>query len=123
MWSCETRDSVTPSTLYAGTVVGFFESTDGGATWTAVNVDLLNDISAQGAAEGFGPECGHPFSFTPKLHPGDLVADQFDIVGCIAHGGLGWIYLARDRNVADRWVVLKGLLSTDNIDVIRAEQS
>ena len=30
--------------------------------------------------------------------------------GCLAHGGLGWIYLARDRKVADRWVVLKGLL-------------
>lgn len=29
--------------------------------------------------------------------------------GCLAHGGLGWIYLAIDRNVSDRWVVLKGL--------------
>ena len=24
---------------------------------------------------------------------------QYEIVGCLAHGGLGWIYLARDRNV------------------------
>ena len=41
---------------------------------------------------------------------GDLVAGQYEVVGCLAHGGLGWIYLARDRKVADRWVVLKGLL-------------
>ena len=38
------------------------------------------------------------------------MADQYDVQGCIAHGGVGWIYLAIDRNVSDRWVVLKGLL-------------
>ena len=26
--------------------------------------------------------------------------------------GMGWIYLAKDRNVSGRWVVLKGLLNT-----------
>jgi serine/threonine-protein kinase PknG len=41
---------------------------------------------------------------------GELVAGQYDVQGCIAHGGVGWIYLAIDRNVSDRWVVLKGLL-------------
>src|SRR3546814_12068767 len=35
---------------------------------------------------------------------------QYEVQGPIAHGGLGWIYLAIDRNVSDRWVVLKGLL-------------
>ena len=39
-----------------------------------------------------------------------MVAGQYEVQGCIAHGGLGWIYLAIDRNVSDRWVVLKGLL-------------
>ena len=38
------------------------------------------------------------------------MAGQYDVQGCIAHGGVGWIYLAIDRNVSDRWVVLKGLL-------------
>ncbi len=33
-------------------------------------------------------------------------------MGCLAHGGLGWIYLARDKAVNDRWVVLKGLLDS-----------
>lgn len=54
--------------------------------------------------------CGAPYDFRPLLHPGEMVAGQYEIQGCIAHGGLGWIYLAIDRNVSDRWVVLKGLL-------------
>nr|WP_227985068.1 serine/threonine-protein kinase [Nocardia spumae] len=54
--------------------------------------------------------CGAPYDFRPYLGPGDSVAGQYEIQGCIAHGGLGWIYLAIDRNVSDRWVVLKGLL-------------
>ena len=52
-----------------------------------------------GRTDGFCPHCGAPFSFTPKLDAGELVAGQYEIVGCLAHGGLGWIYLARDRNV------------------------
>ncbi|MEU2172673.1 tetratricopeptide repeat protein [Nocardia sp. NPDC019219] len=54
--------------------------------------------------------CEASFDFRPTLHAGDMVAGQYEIQGCIAHGGLGWIYLAIDRNVSDRWVVLKGLL-------------
>ncbi|MCP1387627.1 protein kinase [Corynebacterium sp. TA-R-1] len=52
----------------------------------------------------------------PTLHPGDVVAGQYEIMGVIAHGGLGWIYLAQDHYVAGRVVVLKGLHSTDNED-------
>ncbi|GGK52102.1 serine/threonine-protein kinase [Nocardia camponoti] len=54
--------------------------------------------------------CGAAYDFRPALHAGDMVAGQYEIQGCLAHGGLGWIYLAIDRNVSDRWVVLKGLL-------------
>ncbi|MFC9896913.1 serine/threonine-protein kinase PknG [Nocardia sp. NPDC127579] len=54
--------------------------------------------------------CEAPYDFRPSLHPGDMVSGQYEIQGCLAHGGLGWIYLAIDRNVSDRWVVLKGLL-------------
>ncbi|TQM30013.1 serine/threonine-protein kinase PknG [Nocardia bhagyanarayanae] len=54
--------------------------------------------------------CDAPYDFRPSLHPGDMVSGQYEIQGCLAHGGLGWIYLAVDRNVSDRWVVLKGLL-------------
>ena len=54
--------------------------------------------------------CGAAYDFRPYLQSGDTVGGQYEIQGCIAHGGLGWIYLAVDRNVSDRWVVLKGLL-------------
>ncbi len=71
-----------------------------------------------GRTEGFCPKCGNAFSFTPKLQPGDLVANQYEVAGCLAHGGLGWIYLAKDHNVSDRWVVLKGLLNTGDKDAL-----
>jgi serine/threonine-protein kinase PknG len=73
-----------------------------------------------GRTEGFCPNCGAGFSFTPKLGAGDLVGGQYEVLGCLAHGGLGWIYLARDRNVNDRWVVLKGLLDTGDADALAA---
>ena len=73
-----------------------------------------------GLPEGFCRNCGAPFSFTPKLEVGELVAGQYEVLGCLAFGGLGWIYLARDRNVSDRWVVLKGLLNTGDADAMAA---
>lgn len=73
-----------------------------------------------GRQEGFCPQCGQEFSFTPKLQPGDLVAGQYEVAGALAHGGLGWIYLARDKNVSDRWVVLKGLLNSGDPDALAA---
>ena len=73
-----------------------------------------------GRAEGFCPQCGTAFSFSPKLRPGDLAAGQYQVAGCLAHGGLGWVYLAQDRNVSDRWVVLKGLLDTGDESAMAA---
>ena len=74
----------------------------------------------QGRTEGFCAQCRAPFSFTPKLKSGDLVGGQYEVVGCLAHGGLGWIYLARDKNVSDRYVVLKGLLNSGDADAFAA---
>ncbi len=73
-----------------------------------------------GRTEGFCPQCRQEFSFTPKLQAGDLVAGQYEVAGPLAHGGLGWIYLARDRNVSNRWVVLKGLLNSGDPDALAA---
>ncbi|WP_431197152.1 tetratricopeptide repeat protein [Streptomyces flavusporus] len=73
-----------------------------------------------GRTEGFCTKCGHPYSFVPKLKAGDVVHGQYQVMGCLAHGGLGWIYLAVDRAVSDRWVVLKGLLDTGDQDAMAA---
>jgi serine/threonine-protein kinase PknG len=77
-----------------------------------------------GRAEGFCPKDRTPFSFVPRLAPGDLVDHRYEILGALAHGGLGWIYLGRDRNIsesgADRWVVLKGLINTGDADAMAA---
>ncbi|MDK8891520.1 tetratricopeptide repeat protein [Corynebacterium macclintockiae] len=50
----------------------------------------------------------------PTLKAGDIIAGQYEILGPIAHGGLGWVYIAVDHNVADRYVVLKGMMATKN---------
>ncbi|MFF4096869.1 tetratricopeptide repeat protein [Streptomyces sp. NPDC001834] len=73
-----------------------------------------------GRTEGFCTTCGHPYSFVPKLAAGDVVHGQYEVAGCLAHGGLGWVYLAVDRAVSDRWVVLKGLLDTGDQDAMAA---
>lgn len=61
--------------------------------------------------EGYCPRCGTPFSFYPKLNPGDLVSGQYEVLGCFASGGQGWVYLARDRRLDDNYVALKGLIN------------
>jgi serine/threonine-protein kinase PknG len=76
-----------------------------------------------GRVEGFCPSCGTRFSFVPKLSRGDLVGGQYEVRGCIAHGGLGWIYLAIDRNVHNRWVVLKGLVNSADADAMATAEA
>ncbi|WP_020575894.1 tetratricopeptide repeat protein [Actinopolymorpha alba] len=73
-----------------------------------------------GRLEGYCRKCGRRYSFVPRLKPGDLVGGQYEMLGCLAYGGFGWIYLARDRNVNDRWVVLKGLLNAGDTEAIIA---
>jgi len=73
-----------------------------------------------GRVRGWCPSCGAPFSFAPTLAPGELVGGQYEVLGCLAHGGMGWVYLAKDHNVSDRWVVLKGLLNTGDGDAMAA---
>ncbi|WP_456153926.1 tetratricopeptide repeat protein [Phaeacidiphilus oryzae] len=72
-----------------------------------------------GRTEGFCTKCGTAYSFSPKLFPGDLVDGQYEVIGALAHGGLGWIYLAIDQHVENRPVVLKGLLNTGDEEAIR----
>jgi serine/threonine-protein kinase PknG len=73
-----------------------------------------------GSPDGVCAKCGTSFSFRPKLVGGDLVGGQYEVLGALAHGGLGWIYLARDHNVNGRWVVLKGLIDTGDTAAMAA---
>ncbi|OHV59278.1 serine/threonine-protein kinase [Pseudofrankia sp. BMG5.36] len=78
--------------------------------------------SAKRAArpKGFCGKCRTPFSFVPALSKGDR-AGQYEIEGAIAHGGQGWIYLARDTGVDQTfWVVLKGMLDAGDADAYAA---
>ncbi|HEY2203413.1 MAG TPA: tetratricopeptide repeat protein [Pseudonocardia sp.] len=78
------------------------------------------DGDRPGPVDGVCPGDGTPFSFRPAVEPGELVAGQYEVRGCLAHGGLGWIYLAVDHNVSDRWVVLKGLLNAGDTTAVAA---
>ncbi|UUU31852.1 protein kinase [Streptomyces sp. CA-210063] len=60
--------------------------------------------------EGHCPACGEPYSYRPELAQGDVLRDQYRIMGPIAHGGQGWVYLAEDTHLGDV-VAVKGMLN------------
>lgn len=60
--------------------------------------------------EGHCPVCGKPYSYRPELAEGATLRDQYRIMGPIAHGGQGWVYLAEDTHLGDV-VAVKGLLN------------
>jgi serine/threonine-protein kinase PknG len=91
---------------------------EGSGTAAITNGPVGRGRTDSPGAEGFCTECGTRYSFVPKLSRGDLVGGQYEVQGCIAHGGLGWIYLAIDRNVHNRWVVLKGLLNSGDAEAM-----
>ena len=63
--------------------------------------------------KGFCSKCGQKYSFSATLNPKDLIAEQYEVKGAIAYGGLGWIYLGFD-NTLSRYIVLKGLLNSED---------
>ncbi|MGN2639719.1 tetratricopeptide repeat protein [Nocardia takedensis] len=77
--------------------------------WKCAGPVGRSDGNRAGVTHGWCAQCGAQFGFRPALAAGEVVADQYEIRGCLAHGGFGWVYLARDRRVGGRWVVLKGL--------------
>ncbi|KOV69416.1 serine/threonine protein kinase [Streptomyces sp. MMG1121] len=62
-------------------------------------------------ATGRCPRCGTSYSFLPQLDRGDVVADHYRVLGCLARGGLGWIHLAEDTRADGHRVVLKGQIN------------
>lgn len=61
--------------------------------------------------EGWCPECGVPFSFVSPLEKGELLHDQYEVLGFIAHGGQGRVHLAADTHLRPKHVAVKGLLN------------
>lgn len=77
-----------------------------------------------GRVRGYCTQCGTRFDFEPQLHRGDILSEQYEVVGCLAYGGQGWVYLAVDRRVENRWVAIKGLLNVADqrgAEAVRAE--
>jgi serine/threonine-protein kinase PknG len=70
-------------------------------------------------AEGYCENCRERFSFLPKLKRGERVGDRYEVLGCFARGGLGWVYLAADTALAGQHVALKGVINSGNA-VLRA---
>ncbi|MEU8288405.1 tetratricopeptide repeat protein [Micromonospora sp. NPDC048905] len=75
-----------------------------------------------GRDSGFCPYCPTPtpFNFRPGLQPGDLVADRYEVVRCVARGGQGWVYLAHDTHNDHVDVALKGVLHAADEASLRA---
>jgi serine/threonine-protein kinase PknG len=69
--------------------------------------------------KGFCNVCGTPYDFRPKLAVGDVVAGQYEVAGCVAFGGMGWIYLAKDTTLG-RHVLLKGLVNSADPGLAKA---
>ncbi|HEY2062333.1 MAG TPA: tetratricopeptide repeat protein [Amycolatopsis sp.] len=72
--------------------------------------------------EGFCWVCGTPFSFSPKLFAGDLVDGRYQVHGCIARGGLGFVYLGTDTRLG-QYVALKGLINTSDEAAVRIAET
>ncbi|MEE4593326.1 tetratricopeptide repeat protein [Streptomyces sp. DSM 41524] len=70
-------------------------------------------------SRGYCPRCRHQFDFTPRLSPGDLLGDQYRVIGCVGYGGLGWVYLAEDTQLDDQPVAIKGLINNEDEAALR----
>ncbi|MFJ2741397.1 serine/threonine protein kinase [Streptomyces sp. NPDC087440] len=64
--------------------------------------------------DGYCPVCGRRYSYHPDLEPtadeAERLAGQYEVLGAIAQGGQGWVYLAVDHHL-DEHVAIKGLLN------------
>jgi serine/threonine-protein kinase PknG len=84
----------------------------GTRTWMGGGLVPLPVLDLPDPATTVLPEAS--FSSTLKLSAGDLVAGRYEVVGCVARGGLGWVYLARDTRLDGNYVALKGQINTND---------
>ncbi|KIR61510.1 MULTISPECIES: serine/threonine-protein kinase [Micromonospora] len=72
---------------------------------------------------GYCPHCGTPFAFVSALAPGDVVAGQYEVVGYLARGGLGQVYLAEDVHLDRKPMALKRLINKTEPNALAIEVS
>jgi serine/threonine-protein kinase PknG len=82
--------------------------------------DVGRSIQDQpGVISGTCWNCRTPFSFKPNLRRGDMVG-HYEIVDPLAHGGVGWVYLAMDTHLDNRYVAIKGLINENDPNTVAA---
>lgn len=64
-----------------------------------------------GRTAGYCGHCRARYDFEPKLSPGVVVEQRYEVRGCLPRGGQSWVYLAWDNHLGIH-VVLKGLINT-----------
>jgi serine/threonine-protein kinase PknG len=80
---------------------------------TCGNAVGRGQVGRPALTSGFCQRCGAPFSFDAKLQAGDRLG-KYEVVGPLGHGGVGWVYLARDLNLDGDLVALKGLINEND---------
>ncbi|ONK11320.1 serine/threonine-protein kinase [Streptomyces sp. MP131-18] len=61
---------------------------------------------------GYCRNCGTRYSLRPQLKVDEQLDNgRYRVLGCVAHGGLGWVYLAEDTRLKNRLIALKGVLN------------
>ncbi|HEX4725168.1 MAG TPA: tetratricopeptide repeat protein [Pseudonocardiaceae bacterium] len=72
-----------------------------------------------GVVSGTCWNCSTPYSFEPNLRRGDLVG-HYEIVDALGQGGVGWVYLAMDTHLDNRYVAIKALINEHNPSTVAA---
>ncbi|MDI5963368.1 serine/threonine-protein kinase [Streptantibioticus silvisoli] len=70
---------------------------------------LWDEATGSEPKKGRCAHCSTDFSFRPVLGHHEELGPQYVIEGCIGYGGQGRVYLARDLNLDDEWVAVKGV--------------
>ncbi|ASR35935.1 hypothetical protein BAY61_14005 [Prauserella marina] len=65
---------------------------------------------------------GAPADPEPALAPGTVLAGKYEVIGGLAHGGLGWVYLAKDIELDELYVALKGMIDPSDTKLAEAER-
>jgi serine/threonine-protein kinase PknG len=98
-----------------GTVVPEWHRRCGNCGWPVGQ----SEYGQPALSAGYCAHCGTPFSFEARLRRGDELG-HYEIVLPLAHGGVGWVYLALDTHLDNRHVAIKGLINEHHPAAVEA---